>query len=204
MAKNKTAATLPVLVTPAGVVTSAVPVKLRSRKVSGKNKDAAERRGEPIDLLAWLKDGSNQESDVVNELLKGERTMKDGRLVSIVSENWTLAIEVAKRKVPTTKEGKLYEMEYAALLPRTASAAVMVVENNLDQTFDKDGNELPSVLKYFRQGYGMLARNAAGAAIAAQVEGPEKAKERTILSFMKHKGWSRDKAEAKYALLMED
>ncbi len=203
MAKTVKTATLPVLTTSAGVVVPAVPVKLRSRKVSGKNKDAAERRGEPIDLLAWIR-AEVKDADVAKELSAGERTEKEGRLVSIVSENWTLAIEVAKRKVPTTKEGKLYEMEYAALLPRTASAAVTVVENNLDQTFDKDGNELPSVLKYFRQGYGMLARNAAGAAIAAQVEGPEKAKERTILSFMKHKGWSREKAEQKYALLMED
>lgn len=214
MAKKNATATLPTLTTSTGVIVTpsapTAPARGRRKKggESGSNADApkATRIGESVNLIEWAKDAENiKDESIRKEVLAGEQKKDDaGRVTSLTSENWTLTLEVAKRKVPATKEGKLYEMEYAALLPRTASAAVTVVENNLDVTLDKDGNELPSVLKYFRQGFGMLARNNAGASIASQVEGPEKARERTIVNLMKHRGWSREKAEQKYELLMAD
>lgn len=186
------------------------------KATSGRNKTAvAKRVGESVDLRAWLaetekdKDGKdvrkNTTDAIATELLAGTEGKDDkGRVTSLSSDNWTLTIELAKRKVPATKDGVLYEQEYASLLPLTADAAVTLMDGNLDVTKDDKGVETPSVLKYFRQGYGMLARNNAGAAIASLIEGPEKARERTILSLMKAKGWTREKAEAKYALLMED
>lgn len=189
-----------------------------ARKVSGRNKNAAAatRVGNPIDLRAWMdemhkdKDGKEKRknlSEVAYESLTkhGKETKdKDGRITAIASQDYSLTLEIAKRKVPATKDGKLYEAEYASLLPLTGEAATTLVDGNLDTTVDKDGNELPSVVKYFRQGYGMLARNSAGAAIATLIEGPDKAREQAIKNLMKAKGWDYDKAKAKVELLMAE
>lgn len=186
------------------------------KRVSGRNKNAqaATRVGNPIDLKAWMaethknKDGQEVRKNLSDaafaSLSKGKETSKDGRVTEIRSDDYTLTIEVAKRKVPATKDGKLYEAEYASLLPLTGEAATTLVDGNLDTTVDKDGSELPSVVKYFRQGYGMLARNSAGAAIATLIEGPDKAREQAIKNLMKAKGWDYDKAKAKVELLMAE
>ena len=192
-------------------------VKVRKpRKVSGRNKGKeATRLGGDVNLMAFisetetLKDGTvkrkNMTDKVAAELEAGEVTKDDkGRIIAIKSPNYTLTVEVAKRKVPATKDGKLYEAEYASLLPLTAEAATDLMDGKLDVTIDKDGNESPSVVKYFRQGYGMLARNSAGAAIAAKIEGPEKAREAAITKLIKLKGWDRAKAEKKYDAMMAD
>ena len=190
--------------------------KNKTAKVSGRNKNAqvATRVGNPIDLRAWMaetttKDGKEVRKNLSEEayasLSKGKETKdKDGRITEIRSDEFTLTLEVAKRKVPATKDGKLYEAEYASLLPLTGEAATTLVDGNLDTKVDKDGNELPSVVKYFRQGYGMLARNSAGAAIATLIEGPDKAREQAIKNLMKAKGWDYDKAKAKVELLMAE
>ena len=131
------------------------------------------------------------------------------RIMSITSPNFTLAIEIAKRRIPANKkDGKPYEMEYASLLPNVIEACAQLVEGNTDITFtkDKDGKETeaPSVTKYFRQGFGMLARNNASAEIAREVEGPAKGIEQAIKGLMRSRGWTYEKAKAKLAAMDAD
>lgn len=187
--------------------------KNTAKRVSGRNKNTdAKRLGENVNLIDWLnrkdKDGNLlTDGKIVAELLKGKQTKGDGknsdRVMSITSDNWTLTVEVAKRKVPATKDGVLYEQEYASLLPLTAEAATDLMGGKLDVSY-KDDAEVPSVIKYFRQGYGMLARNSAGANIASQIEGPAKGREAAINKLIKLKGWDRAKAEKKYDAMMAD
>lgn len=179
------------------------------------------RIGEPIDLKAWIvetekdKDGKDvyknvKKSEIMDSLKNGKEETKDGRIVRIVSDMFTLNIELAKRRIPATKDGKPYEMEYANLLPNTVEAAALLVDGNADVTYKKDekgketDEELPSIVRYFKQGYGMLARNNASSRIATVVEGPDKALEQAIKSLMKAKGWSREKAEAKAKIMFAE
>ena len=185
---------------------------------SGKN-STPELIGERVNLRSWLdetekdKDGNDVRKNVpesVYALIKDGTETKDdkGKVIKIVSDAYTLTVETAKRRIPATKDGKPYEMEYANLLPNTAEAALPLVDNNLDVTIVKtdkgEDDEKPSVIKYFRQGYGMLARNNASARIAAKVEGPEKALEQAVKALIKAKGWSEEKARAKAKLMMSD
>lgn len=190
---------------------------------SAKNNEPT-RIGKAINLKDWLvetetikaKDGTetiNRKnlSDTVYEQIKDgtEEADKDGRVIKIASEQFTLTIEVAKRRIPATKDGKPYEMEYGNLLPNTVEAASLLVGGNLDITTKvdektKEVEELPSVTKYFRQGFGMLARNSASARIATDVEGPDKAMEQAVKALMKAKGWSEEKAREKAKLMMSD
>lgn len=188
---------------------------------SGKNA-VAKSIGPKVNLRDWLNetetvtvDGKEVErrknlSDTLYaEIAEGKETKdKDGRVIGIHSEQFDLTIEVAKRRIPATKDGQPYEMEYAWLAPRTNEACGLLVGGNLDLTFtkDKDGSESeqPSVTKYFRQGHGMLSRNNASAKIASEVEGPGKAFEQAVKALMKAKGWSEDKAREKAKLMMSD
>jgi hypothetical protein len=193
--------------------------KIKSAKNSVPN-----RIGKTVDLREWLnetetikdKDGKettrrkNVSDTIFDEIKDGkENKDKDGRVTSIVSPSFTLSVEIAKRRIPANKDGKPYEMEYASLLPNVIEACALLVGGNTDTTVtkDKDGNESeqPSVTKYFRQGYGMLARNNASAKIATEVEGPAKGIEQAIKGLMKSKGWTYEKAKAKLdALNAED
>jgi hypothetical protein len=199
MAKKNAAATLPVLVNKDGAIVAGKEKGAKGKEKPAEGKEV-KRVGDDVDLLAWLEENV-KDGETRKELRAGEQKKdKDGRVVRIDSPSWSLEVGLAKRKVNSA----YYEKEFADLLPKTALVAGPLVDDNLDYTVDDKGNELPSVMKYFRQSFSMLARNAAGASIAAQVEGPEKARERTIVNLMKHKGWSREKAEAKYELLMAD
>jgi hypothetical protein len=192
-------------------------------KIKSAKNAAPKRIGQPVELQTWLvemettkdKDGNpvtrrkNLSDTLYDEIKDGKITKdKDGKVTSIVSPSFTLTVEVAKRRIPANKDGQPYEMEYASLLPNVIEACALLVGGNTDVTVekDKDGNEkeLPSVTKYFRQGYGMLARNNASAQIASAVEGPDKAFEQAVKALMKAKGWSEDKAREKAKLMMED
>ena len=198
-------------------------------KIKSAKNDVPNKIGKQVNLLDWLsetetvKDSAGNETqrlknvaeEIANELLsdKATRTMGDkatgneDRVMSIVSPSFTLTVETAKRRIPV-KNGTPYEMEYASLLPNVIEAAALLVGGNMDVTIekDKDGKdeEKQSVTKYFRQGWGMLARNNASAKIATEVEGPAKGIEQAIKGLMRSKGWSYEKAKARLAMLNED
>lgn len=199
--------------------TSALETKLVQQ---AKAEETPTAIGEPVDLEAWLVeteerdvDGAKVEArknltDAQYEALKdGKRiTDKDGKVLAIQSADWNLTIELSKRRIPTAN-GTLYGLEYGNLTPRTIDAALALVNNVTDETYTTDEKtkkeeEVDSIVKFFRQAWGMKSRNDASMRIASLVEGPEKALEQAIKAIMKARGFSREKATERAKAAMED
>jgi hypothetical protein len=176
-----------------------------TRKDKDGNETTVRKNGVPDNAAEELKAVADKTLEVTEDAEKSVGVVKDdkGRIVKIRSKNWTLTIELAKRRVPATKDGKPYDMEYGNLAANTSDAMLQLMGGNFDETFEvnpktKKIEEADSVAKYFRQGYGMLARNAASSRIATLVEGPEKGLEQAIKALMKMRpDWSIEKATAK-------
>lgn len=185
--------------------------------------DKTNEKGEPVFEPAT--DGNLYEnvSNAVAEELKSATEVlardidKDSvtpdRVVALKTDNLVAQILTAQTRVKADKdekEGKLYSTEYVNLGARTVAGSLIIMDGIADTeqyASDKDkaeGNELPSVAKYFNQGYGILARNAAAARIRTLVEGPDKALEAAARDLARAKGWSIEKARAKVALMAAD
>lgn len=193
-------------------------------KILYKENEQPEFKGERIDLNAWLtateevkdKEGNVTGTKLVNitptvaEELKDATEIKDdnGRVIGVQSANLVAQILSANTKV----EDKPYTAEYVGLSAKTVDGALILMDGVADTGLmetDKDGKdtdvEKPSVAKYFNQGYGILARNAAAARIRTLVEGPDKALMAAAKDLARAKGWSVEKAFAKVkAMAAED
>lgn len=167
--------------------------------------EKATRVLEPVDLREWL--GKDDNKRFV-EALTGAAEVKDGeRLVGLVGKNIRADIQTANTKV----EDKKYDAEYVSVSALTIEGAALLMSNVIDETFEGEGDERrekPSVVKYFNQGYGILARNAAAARIRVKVEGPDKALVQAAKGLARAKGWEGEegfqKAMAKIRQSMED
>jgi hypothetical protein len=156
------------------------------------------------DLTAWLaetqeKDGmqvpANLPAKVHAELTgNGVAEMRNdaGRLIGLKSKHVIAEILNANTKIDET----MFTDEYVNLRARTSNGAKMLMDGVAELVEDSEGNETsdPSVCKYFNQGYGILARNAAAARIRTKVEGPDKALEAAARDLARAKGWTFDKA----------
>ena len=115
--------------------------------------------------------------------------VKDGeRVVSLVGKNIRADIQTANTKV----EEKKFDAEYVSLSAITLEGAALLMDGVVDETFNGEGDERrekPSVVKYFNQGFGILARNACAARIRVKVEGPDKAIVQAAKGLAKAKGW---------------
>jgi hypothetical protein len=168
---------------------------------------------EPVDLSAWL---ASEDGKKYNSVLQGATEIKDnGRLVGLVGQHVRVDILAAKTKVEAQEDGKAveksYDAEYVSLSARTIEGASMLMGDVVDETFEGEGDERrekPSVVKYFNQGFGILARNACAARIRTNVEGPDKQLLNAAKSLAKARGWEGDagieKALARIKALAED
>lgn len=142
---------------------------------------------QPVDLNAWLAEKDNAH---VAELLKdGENvTDKDGRVIGRVGAHARVDIQRANTKVAEKK----FDAEYVAVSAITMEGASILMGGIVDETFKGEGDdkrEVPSVIKYFNQGFGILARNACAARIRVNAEGPDKALLQAAKQLAKAKGW---------------
>ena len=138
------------------------------------------------------------------------------RVMVIRGKDIEARIEIASAKI----DEKTYRDEYVTLFARTLKGTQILMEDigsvSYADTFDKNGNpekiyqiptgsvnekELPSVAKYFNQGFGILARNSAAARVRSKVEGPDKALQSAARDLMRARGWSFEKAYAKIKLM---
>ena len=173
---------------------------------------------EPVNILEWLgqtettkdKDGNdvttlaNISQAVANEL-EDATEIKDeaGRVIGLKSDNIVAEILSANTKI----DNVTYTDEYVGLRAITAEGMSLLLDGKMDVTFEGEGSEareVPSVAKYFNQGFGILGRNAAAARIRTKVEGPDKALEAAARDLARAKGWTFDKALAKIKAMAED
>lgn len=177
--------------------------------------ETVERMVQVSSIREWL-DEKNDKGELVNvtpavhaALANGtESKDESGRVVAIDGSGIRASIEVANTKVEVSKDGKAetrkYDGEYVALSALTVEGALLLMADVADITV-KDDKEIPSVAKYFNQGFGILARNAAAARIRSKVEGPDKALISAAKDLARAKGWTFEKAFARVkAMAAED
>lgn len=150
--------------------------------------DKVTRVGESVDLVAHL--ASDKVSADIKAALAGATEVKEGdRVIGLVGKDIRADIQLAK----TSVEDKAYESEYVALSAITLEGASVLMSGVVDETFKGEGDEkkeVPSVVKYFNQGFGILARNACAARVRVAVEGPDKALTQAAKALARAKGWT--------------
>ena len=174
----------------------------------------SERRLDPVDVLAYINavDSEGKPSNVspaVLALLKGGETITvDGRVTGVHGKSIHADIEIANVKV----NEKPYNAEFVALRAVDIDGAMALMDGVLDyteKTNDKgETRETPSVVKYFNQGFSILARNATAARIKTNVEGPDVALLASAKKLAQAKGWVGEegiqKALAKVKAIMAE
>lgn len=157
------------------------------------NKDTVTRVLDSVVLADFI---AHDDNKAIAGEFKDAQEVKDdsGRVISLVGKNLRADITTVKTKV----EDKSYDAEYVLVSARTIEGAALLTNGNVDETFKKSDDdkerEAPSVVKYFNQGFGVLARNATAARIKVKVEGPDKALLAAAKDLAKAKGWSVEKA----------
>ena len=149
-----------------------------------------------------------KENEKIAAELNGGTEIKEGdRVIGLVGKNLRADISTANTKV----EDKKFDAEYVAVSAVTLEGAALLMAGVVDETYKGEGDdkrESPSVVKYFNQGYGILARNACAARIRTKVEGPDKGIMQAAKGLAKAKGWEGEagleKALAKIRKQMED
>lgn len=185
----------------------------------------AERKDKDGNVKPDEKTGEKYEniSNALAEALNGATEVYSGegdakRLVALETPDVVSEIRLVnlKQKVEGSKDDQRFDMEYVGHRAKTVLGCMILAGGKDDQSFatndkgevitDDEGNksEVPSVTKYFNDGFKVLSNNAARARLTAVLEGPDKAIERAIEQLMKAKGWSREKATAKVKAMMED
>lgn len=147
----------------------------------------------------------------------GDGPDKD-RVIAVETDNLVAEVRMVNltQKIEGQKDGTKYAMEYVGFRAKTILGAMVLAGGKDDQTFETndkgevikdeegDAKELPSVTKYFNDGFKVLSNNAARARLTAILEGPDKAIERAAENLAKAKGWSIEKARAKVKAMLED
>lgn len=153
------------------------------------------RKLSPVDLTAWKGDSDTPEA-IRNHFANAQTVTENGRIVALVTPSLRADIALAKVGV----EDSDYDAEYVALSALTVEGAALLMSDVVDVTYkdtDDGKKELPSVMKYFNQGFGILARNACAARIRTAVEGPDKALIQAAKALARAKGWTGDEGLAK-------
>lgn len=166
----------------------------RVRKMA-ETKNAPIRMLEPADIRVELAKDSNAH---LADAFKDAQEVKDsdGRVISLVGKDIRADILTATMK----SDDKQYDAEYVAIAARTVEGAVTLLKGSMDETFEGEGDERkekPSVVKYFNQGFGILARNGTAAKIRAKLEGPDKALMSAAKAFARARGWEGEEGVAK-------
>jgi hypothetical protein len=179
-------------------------------------------KGDSVDLKAFLnatrekpdeKTGEKFEniSNALSEALANGTEVKDdnGRLIAIETPDIVAEVRQVNltQKIEGQKEGTQYAMEYVGFRAKTVLGAMVLAGGKDDQTFEGEGDErreVPSVVKYFNDGFKVLSNNAARARLTAILEGPDKALERAAEQLAKAKGWSIEKARERVKAMLED
>lgn len=158
-------------------------------------------------------------SNVLHDAFENAKEVKvegSDRVMGLETPDILAQISTIKIKQKTEgSEEKFYDMEYVEFLAKTATGRLILVPgNNDDITFvdvvDDNGKptgekeEVASVTRYFNQGFKVLAANAARARLVADIEGPDKALQKSAENLAKARGWTVEKAMAKIKAMAED
>jgi hypothetical protein len=180
------------------------------------------RKGAAVDLKAFIEEKREKPSEdgelyanvsnVLHDALANATEVKDkdGRVTALETPDIVAQISLSriKQKTEGSTEDSTYEMEYVEFLAKTATGRLILVPgNNDDLTYEGEGDdrtEVPSVTRYFNQGFKVLAANAARARLVGILEGPDKAMLKAAENLAKAKGWTVEKAMQKVKAMMED
>lgn len=180
--------------------------KQQEKRVRNMAENTAIRMLDSVDIRAFL---AKEDNAHLVESFNGAEEVKDanGRVVSLVGKNLRADILLATAK----SDDKQYEAEYVSVTARTLEGADALLKGSIDENFEGEGDERrekPSVMKYFNQGFGILARNNCASKIRAKLEGPDKALMTAAKALARARGWEGDaglaKALAKVKALNED
>lgn len=163
-----------------------------------------ERKGEAIDIRAWLdekttKDGKEVLKNVspeVHELFANATEEKDtdGRVVRLVGNG--VAAYVTDASLKDEKNKVRYLSEFVALEATTLEGAVILMDGRGDvQPAEEGKTRAPgSVCSYFSTAYLQTFRNNATSALRTLIEGPEKKLDKAVDLLMAALNISHDEA----------
>jgi hypothetical protein len=178
-------------------------------------------KGAQADLKAYVNEGRKEVgedgdkfanvSNALNEALANgkEITDKDGRVIAIETDDLVAEVRQVNltQKLEGSKDDSKFAMEYIGFRAKTVLGAMVLAGGKDDQAFEGEGEdkrEVPSVVKYFNDGFKVLSNNAARARLVGILEGPEKAIEKAAENLAKAKGWSIEKARERVKLMLAD
>lgn len=179
----------------------------QTMKARAKQDEAPTVVGSPVDLASWkaefVKADEGKEQTAIQKYLSENAgtpvTDEAGRVTALKTEHILSSIEVAKLKI----DEKPFAMEFVANTALTAYGRMLLCNGVDDLTVDAEGNEVPSVTKYFNTAFSQNARNAAAARVRTIVEGPEKALNAAAKKLAQVWGITVEAAAAKIAAMAE-